>query len=88
MKSLNTSKVILRWDSNSKALRRSLPWEDSPEEAAEYLSAVDEVLNLINGLSIRSSNEFVDRAEFAIQLDMSRLEDEFFPYYDLEHSAS
>ncbi|KAL5543922.1 hypothetical protein UlMin_007706 [Ulmus minor] len=70
-------KVIFRWDSNSEASRRSLPWEDSPEEAAEYLSAVDEVLNLIDGLSIRSSNEFVDRAETSIQLAMSRLEDEF-----------
>ncbi|PON77318.1 Exocyst complex protein [Parasponia andersonii] len=70
-------KVILRWDSNSEASRHSIPWEDSPDEAAEYLTAVDEILNLMDGLSIQSGNEFVDRAENAIQLAMSRLEDEF-----------
>ncbi|PON72161.1 Exocyst complex protein [Trema orientale] len=70
-------KVILRWDSNSEASRHSIPWEDSPDEAAEYLTAVDEILNLMDGLSIQSGHEFVDRAENAIQLAMSRLEDEF-----------
>lgn len=70
-------KVILRWDSSSEASRHSVLWEDSPDDASEYLLAVDEILNLIDGLSIRSGNEFVDRAENAIQLAMSRLEDEF-----------
>lgn len=72
-------KVIFRWeDSNSEASRNSHNhWEDSSPETAEYLSAVDEILNLIEDFSIRSSNEFVDRAEKAIQLAMSRLEDEF-----------
>ncbi|KAF3436878.1 hypothetical protein FNV43_RR19631 [Rhamnella rubrinervis] len=69
-------KVIFRWDSNSEASRHSVHWEDS-SDTEEYLTAVDEILNLIEDLSIRSSPEFVDRAEKAIQLAMSRLEDEF-----------
>lgn len=69
-------KVIFRWDSSSEASRHSLHWEDSPE-TGEYLAAVDEILNLVEDLSIRSDPEFVDRAEKAIQLAMSRLEDEF-----------
>ncbi|TYJ42142.1 hypothetical protein E1A91_A03G068100v1 [Gossypium mustelinum] len=73
-------KVILRWDSSSSnpdASRHSLPWEDSPHEAAEFLSAVDEILKLVVDVSIRSDNETMDRAEAAVQLAMSRLEDEF-----------
>ncbi|XP_015882184.3 exocyst complex component EXO70B1 [Ziziphus jujuba] len=73
-------KVIFRWeDSNSEASRHSHHnnWEDSSPETDEYLQAVDEILNLIEDFSIRSSTEFVDRAEKAIQLAMSRLEDEF-----------
>ncbi|GMP34121.1 hypothetical protein CsSME_00007131 [Camellia sinensis var. sinensis] len=69
--------VILRWDSNSDASRHSLRWEDSPDEAAEYLAAVDEILQLTEDLTIRSGIEIVDRAESALQLAMSRLEDEF-----------
>ncbi|KAG8496515.1 hypothetical protein CXB51_008984 [Gossypium anomalum] len=72
--------VILRWDSSSSnpdVSRHSLPWEDSPHEAAEYLSAVDEILKLVVDVSIRSDNEIMDRAEAAVQLAMSRLEDEF-----------
>ncbi|GMY15107.1 exocyst complex component EXO70B1-like [Fagus crenata] len=70
-------KVILRWDSNSDTSRRSLNWEDSHAEADEYLSAIDEILNLMDELSVRSDTEVVDRAVTAIQLAMSRLEDEF-----------
>ncbi|PPS04063.1 hypothetical protein GOBAR_AA16580 [Gossypium barbadense] len=75
-------KVILQWDSsssssNADASRHSLPWEDSPDEAAEYLSAVDEILHLVADMSIRSDNKIMDRAETAIQMAMSRLEDEF-----------
>lgn len=71
-------KVILRWDPNSDVSRRSLNWEDSPDEAAEYLSAVDDVLRLVEDLSIGSeSTEIVDRAENAIQMAMCRLESEF-----------
>lgn len=69
-------KVIFRWDSNSEASRHSVHWEDS-SLTEEYLTAVDDILNLIEDMSIRSSPEFVDRAEKAIQLAMSRLEDEF-----------
>lgn len=69
--------VILRWDSNSDASRHSLRWEDSPDEAAEYLAAVDEILQQTEDLTIRSGVEIMDRAESALQLAMSRLEDEF-----------
>lgn len=70
-------KVIFRWESNSEAHRNSVPWEESPDESGEYLSAVDEILTLMEGLSVRSDNELVDRAENALQIAMSRLEDEF-----------
>ncbi|KAF2302647.1 hypothetical protein P3X46_023512 [Hevea brasiliensis] len=67
-------KVILRWDS----ARHSAPtWDEAPEEAAEYLTAVDEILDLLDELSIRSDNEIIDRAETAVQVAMSRLEEEF-----------
>ncbi|XP_022923976.1 exocyst complex component EXO70B1-like [Cucurbita moschata] len=73
-----SEKLILRWDSGPGASRNSLNWEDSPEEAVEYLSAVDDIIQWIDELSIRSdSAEIVDRAENAIQIAMSRLEDEF-----------
>ncbi|XAR50326.1 hypothetical protein NMG60_11004617 [Bertholletia excelsa] len=67
-------KVILQRDSNSASLR---PWEESPDEAAEYLAAVDEILQMIEALEIQAESEMMDRAENAIQLAMSRLEDEF-----------
>uniref|UniRef100_A0A5B7AJC4 Exocyst subunit Exo70 family protein n=1 Tax=Davidia involucrata TaxID=16924 RepID=A0A5B7AJC4_DAVIN len=70
-------KIVLRWDSSSESSRHSLPWEDSPVEAAEYLSAVDEILQLIEDLTIQSDSEIMDRAESALQMAMSRLEDEF-----------
>lgn len=71
-------KIILRWDSNSDSSRNSLPWEDAPEEVAEYLFAVDEILRLTEELTIESDGvEMIDRAESALQLAMSRLEDEF-----------
>ncbi|KAL4634434.1 hypothetical protein ACB092_04G199200 [Castanea dentata] len=70
-------KVILRWDPSSEGSRRSLNWGDSGDEAGEYLSAIDEILNLMDELSVRSDSEIVDRAYSAIQHAMSRLEDEF-----------
>ncbi|KAM2438131.1 hypothetical protein ACFX1W_015160 [Malus domestica] len=70
-------KVIFRWESKSEAHRNSVPWEESPVEAGEYLAAVDEILTLMEGLSVRSDNELVDRAENALQIAMTRLEDEF-----------
>jgi len=71
-------KVILRWDSNSvEGSRRSLNLEEPQVEVHEYLLAVDEILNRMDELSVRSDTEIVDRAETAIQVAMSRLEDEF-----------
>ncbi|XP_022994353.1 exocyst complex component EXO70B1-like isoform X1 [Cucurbita maxima] len=71
-------KVILRWDSGQGASRNSLFWEDAPDEAAEYLSAVDDILHWMDELSIQSdSAKIVERAENAIQIAMSRFEDEF-----------
>ncbi|XP_057972355.1 exocyst complex component EXO70B1 [Malania oleifera] len=70
-------KVILRWDAAPEDSSRH--WEDSPDDAAEYLSAVDDILRLTEDLSINSdaAGEIADRAETALQLAMSRLEDEF-----------
>lgn len=69
--------VILRWDSGSDASRHSLPWDDSPDEVAEYLTAIDEILQLTEDLSLQSESEVMDRAENALQLAMTKLEDEF-----------
>ncbi|OVA17508.1 Exocyst complex protein Exo70 [Macleaya cordata] len=70
--------IVLRWDSNSAAPQHhSLPWEDSPDEAAEYLSAVDEILRLTEDLTLSSDGDIMERAESVLQLAMSRLEDEF-----------
>ena len=68
-------KVILRWD--SEVSESSRLWEESPNEAAEYLAAVDELLKLTEDSSDEDEIEDRDRAEIAIQLAMSRLEDEF-----------
>ncbi|KAJ8752620.1 hypothetical protein K2173_005509 [Erythroxylum novogranatense] len=72
-------KIIFRWDPAAYcATNRSVScWEDSPEEATEYLAAIDEVLELLDGLSIQSDKEILDRAETAVQVAMSRLEEEF-----------
>ena len=65
----SAEKIILRHDSNSN-------W-DSPEEFNEFIGAVDDILRLIDNLSVGSDNEIMDRAETAIQAAMSRLEDDF-----------
>ncbi|GLT44275.1 hypothetical protein SLA2020_181840 [Shorea laevis] len=72
-------KVILRWETSSSGSSRhhSLPWEEASEEIAEYFSAIDDILQSVGDLTIRSDNEIMDRAETAIQMAMSRLEDEF-----------
>ncbi|GKV13794.1 hypothetical protein SLEP1_g24772 [Rubroshorea leprosula] len=72
-------KVILRWETSSSGSSRhhSLPWEEAPEEVDEYFSAIDDILQSVGDLTIRSDNEIMDRAETAIQMAMSRLEDEF-----------
>ncbi|KAF5730946.1 Exocyst subunit exo70 family protein F1 isoform 2 [Tripterygium wilfordii] len=72
-------KAIFRLEEScTESSRHSLPcWEDSPDEAAEYLAAVDDILHLVENLAITSDNDMMDRAESAIQLAMSRLEEEF-----------
>ncbi|OAY75274.1 Exocyst complex component EXO70B1 [Ananas comosus] len=62
-------RVVLRWESSDA---ESLIWE-SPDDAAEYLSAVDELI------AFASSASLVLRglAESALQTAMARLEDEF-----------
>ncbi|XAR67900.1 hypothetical protein NMG60_11002836 [Bertholletia excelsa] len=67
-------KVILWRESSSEP---SLLWEDSPDEALEYLAAVDQILQLTEDLAIQSESDIIDRAESALQIAMSRLEDEF-----------
>ncbi|KAJ6374497.1 hypothetical protein OIU78_030079 [Salix suchowensis] len=67
-------KIILRSDSG---ISSAVPWDDSPVEVKEYLSAVDEILDLLDNLSVEADSEVLDRAETAVQVAMSRLEDEF-----------
>ncbi|KAJ0458622.1 putative exocyst complex component Exo70, cullin repeat-like-containing domain superfamily [Helianthus annuus] len=64
-------KVILRHDSGS--------FGESCADSGEYLDAVDTIINLTESLNIRSEldSEVMDRAENALQLAMSKLEDEF-----------
>ncbi|CAL1389108.1 unnamed protein product [Linum trigynum] len=67
--------VIMRWDSSRTALPS---WCDCPEDAVDYLTAVDEVLDLLDDLSFKDASiEAVDRAETAVQVAMTRLEEEF-----------
>ncbi|CAL1405742.1 unnamed protein product [Linum trigynum] len=67
--------VIMRWDSSQTALPS---WCDCPEDAVDYLTAVDEVLDLLDDLSFKDASiEAVDRAETAVQVAMTRLEEEF-----------
>lgn len=75
-------RVILRHDSGGlgqASSRNSSPWEESSTEAAEYLEAVDAIIKLTEDLNIQSDydSEIMDRAENALQLAMSKLEDEF-----------
>ncbi|KAK3043260.1 hypothetical protein RJ639_002503 [Escallonia herrerae] len=65
--------VILRCDVNTQSSGQA-PWED---EAGAYLAAVDEILQLTEDFAVQSDPEIMDRAENALQLAMSRLEDEF-----------
>ncbi|CAL0330090.1 unnamed protein product [Lupinus luteus] len=79
-------KVIRRWDPSlfhgpSRHFNSLL---DSRNDAVEYFSAVDEIMNFVEKLSVApppscdgmSGQVMVERAENAIQLAMSRLEDE------------
>lgn len=77
---VSAEKVILRHDSGGigePSSRSSSPWEESSTEAAEYLEAVDTIIQLTEDLNIHGDSEIMDRAENALQLAMSRLEDEF-----------
>ena len=51
-------------------------WQESPNKAAEYLAAVDELLKLTEDKD-EDEDEDRDRDEIRIQLAMSRLEGEF-----------
>ncbi|KAK4768074.1 hypothetical protein SAY87_003215 [Trapa incisa] len=75
----SAEQIIQRWDSDAGASRRTLAWEDSPDEAAQYLSAIDEILRLYENLSLEDDKDrdLIERADSAIQLAMSLLEDEF-----------
>ncbi|XP_073098660.1 exocyst complex component EXO70A1-like isoform X1 [Elaeis guineensis] len=66
-------KVILHWDaSNSNSV-----WESSPDDASEYLAAVDEVIHLVGCGGSEDDDDLYRRAEIVLQLAMARLEDEF-----------
>lgn len=73
----SSESLILRWNSHS---HDSLPWEDSPAVAAQYLSAVDDILLLTDRLSLSPGDtvgDAIDRAESLLSIAMARLEDEF-----------
>ncbi|WOL11498.1 hypothetical protein Cni_G20261 [Canna indica] len=62
-------RVILHWDPSNPD---SLLW-DSPDTAAEYLAAVDEVVDL----AAASEGDFLAGAEETLQIGITRLGDEF-----------
>lgn len=82
--------VIHRWDGGNDSSRHSssssgnhrsssfsLSFDGSPDEATEFLSAVDEIISLLVDLSSENKPDMVDRADSALQMAMSLLEDEF-----------
>ncbi|XP_068665996.1 exocyst complex component EXO70B1-like [Aristolochia californica] len=79
----SAEQVLLRWDPPSHSVDPGpapLPWDDSPDDASDYLAAVDDVIRLAGALSFTPSGEIdsvSDRAESLLQLAMARLEDEF-----------
>lgn len=72
-------KIIFRWDTSTSDSSRHhpLPWEDSKDEVNEYISAIDDILQLIDDSPISCGSEIMDRAHSTIQIAMSRLEEEF-----------
>ena len=66
---LAATEVIHRWSDSF------LPWEDSPDEISDYLSAVDDVISLTESNS--EDADVRDRAENALQMAMEKLEEEF-----------
>ncbi|KAK7291554.1 hypothetical protein RIF29_06792 [Crotalaria pallida] len=82
-------KLILRWDSSlsSEPSRHFTSLLDSPHDALDYFSALDDIIHFVDHFSINppppssdddrgSGQIMVDRAENAIQLAMTRLEEE------------
>lgn len=82
--------IIHRWDGGNDSSRHSssssgnhrsssfsLSFDGSPDEATEFLSAVDEIISLLVDLSSENKPDMVDRADSALQMAMSLLEDEF-----------
>ncbi|XP_028793322.1 exocyst complex component EXO70B1-like [Neltuma alba] len=75
-------KVILRWDGSGSGApsRESNSLLHSRGDVVEYLCAVDDIIQWIEQISIAPSGKetqiLIDRADNAIQLAMSRLEDE------------
>ncbi|KAG6385963.1 hypothetical protein SASPL_154846 [Salvia splendens] len=59
------------------AERIILSHTDSSSFPDDYLDAVDEIIQLTKEFSLASPDEVLDRAENALQLAMTRLEDEF-----------
>ncbi|XP_068665536.1 exocyst complex component EXO70B1-like [Aristolochia californica] len=79
----SAEQVLLRWDPPSHSAAPGpapLPWDDSPDDASDYLAAVDDVIRVAGALSLTPAGEIdplSDRAESLLQLAMARLEDEF-----------
>ncbi|KAJ4810127.1 exocyst subunit exo70 family protein F1 [Rhynchospora pubera] len=65
-------KLVLMWDSSANSISSLF---ESSEEAAQYLSAVDDLISISSDQSLPTSHRV--RAESSLQLAMSRLEDEF-----------
>ncbi|MCL7023105.1 hypothetical protein MKW94_005647 [Papaver nudicaule] len=72
-----SEKVILKWEemNTNTRQRNCIRWEDSHDEASEYLKAVDDVIRLTE--EDLDDCELKDRAESLLQQAMARLEDEF-----------
>ncbi|XP_031481035.1 exocyst complex component EXO70B1-like [Nymphaea colorata] len=73
---------VMQWDLNLETGRQCFLWDDFPDEARDFLSAVDEVSGLtesLGKLSLASEEErdLLDRAQSVLQVAMDRLEDEF-----------
>ncbi|XP_042502788.1 exocyst complex component EXO70E2-like isoform X2 [Macadamia integrifolia] len=68
---------IASWESDQSI------WDSSPEEASEYLQAVEEVQSLTESLGALSMNEgeeatkLLNRAHSVLQMGMAKLEEEF-----------
>lgn len=75
---LNSARVtVLSWQSN-----RAMIWDSAPQEASEYLQAVDEVRRLTESLGTLLSNksgkdkELLNQAQSVLHIAMARLEEE------------